>query len=410
MSVLKYWIWLSRRRSIGQKSVVRMLEYFSSPEKLYFARSSEYEKAGLTPGEIKALEDKDLAESREIIRSCASEGIRIISYADVDYPERLKNIYDPPMVLYVKGRLPIIDDEAAIAVVGTRSCTPYGIKTADKIGFEFAQAGGLVVTGLAKGVDSAAAKGALRAGGSVIGVIGCGIDVVYPAENKRLFEDVEAVGAIISEYPPGTAPARAYFPARNRIMSGISLGVAIIEAPERSGALITASHALEQGRDVFAVPGNVDAEACAGSNRLLKEGAGVLTSGWDLADEYRAFYPEKLREKSSPKKAEWDENTVDVLAQISTKTEEKGETEAKKVFDKASAMEYIDLVAEKGEVTADEAAVLRAIGNETVQIDDIISAANVPAHKVLAAMTMLEIKGMVSQESGKKFKINLSSK
>ena len=158
------------------------------------------------------------------------------------------------------------------------------------------------------------------------------------------------------------------------------------------------------------MPGNVDAETCAGSNRLLKEGAGVLTSGWDLAEEYRAFYPDKIKEKRSRSKAEWDETTVDVLAQISTKTEKNGEAEGKKVFDKASAIEYIDLITENGEASPDELAVLKAIGNDTMQIDDIISASKIPAHKVLAAMTMLEIKGIVSQESGNKFRINLSSK
>lgn len=410
MSVLKYWIWLASRRGIGQKSMVRILDTFRSPDKIYFARKPEYESAGLTAGEIDALEDKDLTHAKEVIRSCAEEGIRIVSYSDVDYPERLRNIYDPPIVLYVKGRLPMIDDEAAVAIVGTRNCTPYGVKTADKVAFEFAQAGGLVISGLARGVDTAAAKGALRAGGTVIGVLGCGIDVVYPAENKRLFEDVAAVGAIVSEYPPGTPPAKGFFPARNRIMSGLSVGVAVVEAPEHSGALITAAKALEQGRDVFAAPGNVDAAACAGSNRLLKEGAGVLISGWDLAEEYMSLYPDKLTLERVSGKAEWDEESAEKFAQNEAKSEEKSESAPKKVFDKVSALEYIDLVVSKGEVSADEADILRAIGDETVHIDDIIARAAVAAPKALAAMTMLEIKGIVSQESGKKFKIKLSSK
>jgi DNA processing protein len=211
---------------------------------------------------------------------------------DGDYPARLTNIPDPPLVLYIRGRLPALDEEAAVAVVGTRSCTPYGLKAAERIGYELARHGCLVVSGLARGIDSAAAKGTLRAGGRVVGVVGSGLDIVYPPENKKLFDDVAAVGAIVSEYPPGSPAAPRHIPQRNTVMSGLSVGVTVIEAPEKSGALITATHALEQGRDVFAIPGNVDSPACKGSNNLLREGAVLVTTGREIAEEYAALFPD----------------------------------------------------------------------------------------------------------------------
>lgn len=195
---------------------------------------------------------------------------------DAAYPGRLKNIYDPPCLLYVKGRLPVFDEELAVAVVGTRDCTPYGVACAEKLGYGLTCGGAVVVSGLAKGIDAAATRGALRAGGVTVGVVGNGLDIRYPYESGYLYEDVAAAGALLSEYPPGARPAKAHFPARNRILSGLSAATLVVEAPERSGALITAGTAMEQGREVFAVPGPIDAPASAGCNRLIQDGARAL--------------------------------------------------------------------------------------------------------------------------------------
>jgi DNA processing protein len=263
MAALKYWVWLASLQSVRTVTLKRLVDWFGSPELVFFADDKTYEEIpGLLKQEIAALSEKNLHDAKKTLDDCETYGFRIMTLHDGDYPARLKNIPDPPLVLYIRGRLPALDEEAAVAVVGTRSCTPYGLKAAERIGYELARHGCLVVSGLARGIDSAAAKGTLRAGGRVVGVVGSGLDIVYPPENKKLFDDVAAVGAIVSEYPPGSPAAPGHFPQRNRVMSGLSGGVTVIEAPEKSGALITATHALEQGRDVFAIPGNVDSPAC----------------------------------------------------------------------------------------------------------------------------------------------------
>lgn len=299
---------------------------------------------------------------------------------DAAYPDRLRNIYDPPVVLYVRGNLPFIDDEAVVAIVGTRDCTPYGISAAENTGYALARRGLIVTTGLARGVDSAATRGALRAGGSVIGVIGSGIDVIYPPENKRLFDDTAGCGAILSEYPPGTQAIAGHFPARNRILSGISLGVAVIEAPKKSGALITAARALEQGRDVFALPGNVDAKSCEGSNALLREGAIPFLSAEDIIGEYEELFPDKITAPGqNPDKPEADRASF---------------------IDNSSKVNYIDLDNILNSLSGDERTVAAVIGAESLLVDDIMTRSELSAQQTLAAITMLEIKGNAVRGSG----------
>jgi len=373
LSALKYWIWLSTLSGIGPVTGARLLERLGTPEKVFRASESELRGAqGVGQPELKALAEKSVDAANRILAACAEKGYRILTFQDAEYPERLRNIYDPPLVLYVRGSLPAIDEEAVVAIVGTRDCTPYGISAAEGIGRRLAQSGLVVATGLARGIDSAAARGALGGGGRVIGVIGSGPDLVYPAENRQLFGDVAGSGAILSEYPPGTPAARAHFPARNRIISGISLGVAVIEAPSRSGALITVSRALEQGRDVFTLPGNVGARSCEGSNALLKEGAIPILSGDDIIAEYAELFPDK----------------------VGTAVERDA---AKKGIDNIAPVDYIDLGKITGMLTGDEKAVAEAIGAQTLHVDGIIVKTGLPAGQVLTALTMLEIKGLVAR-------------
>lgn len=411
MAPLKYWIWLSALKGIGAKTAVKLLDRFGTPEQVYFARESEYEEIEwLTSRERSALLDKDLSKARYALDMCEQNGVRIMTAADTDYPSRLKSISDPPLVLYIKGRFPYVDEEAAIAIVGTRKCTPYGIRAAEKIGYEIASSGGVVVTGLARGIDSAAAAGALRAGGRVIGVLGCGIDIVYPSENAKLFADVAASGAIVTEYLPGTPALSENFPVRNRILSGLSVASVVIEAPKRSGALITASRALDQGRDVFVVPGNIDSPASAGSNRLLHEGAYPALCGWDIMEPYAAMYPEKVRRNDLRKTSPLDDSGVQKLVSQQLPSKKPEKTDDRKIVDKPKTEEYIDLKKQLESLDAEELAVVSAIPQDETHVDDIIDTSGLPASKVLSALTMLELKGYVTQKSGKRFTLNIREK
>jgi DNA processing protein len=402
MASLKYWVWLAQRPGIGAVTLNRLLEWFGSPEQVYFADAKAYAGLpGLRPGELEALTDKNLLQAKRTLDDCGEYGYRIVTLTDGDYPSRLRNIPDPPLVFYVRGRLPVMDEEAAVAVVGTRSCTPYGIKAAERMGYELSRHGCLVVSGLARGIDSAAVKGALRAGGRVVGVVGSGLDVVYPPENRQLFDDVASLGAIVSEYAPGIPVAGEHFPQRNRIMSGLSVGVAVVEAPVRSGALITASCALEQGRDVYAVPGNVDSPACEGSNRLLREGAVLVTAGREIAMEYVALYPDKIRLEQ--KKVALDQHQTEKL--IRSVTVKKRRIAPKKEIDNNNTVEYIDLVKLKECLGENEFRVISAIGPQTKHIDEIIEDTGLGASAVLSALTMLELDGYVEQSKGKYFKV-----
>ena len=403
MSALKYWIWLSTLRGVGAATAVKLLDKMGTPENIFFADKDAYLTAGIADRDAECLSDKSLGKAMSVMDKCKELGIRMLTLGDAEYPERLKNIFDPPVVLYIKGDLPVMDEEAAVAVAGTRSCTPYGIKTSERMGYELARNGCVVVSGLARGIDSAAAKGALRAGGKVVGVLGCGIDIVYPPENRNLFEDVATVGAIISEYPPGTEVSPKFFPARNRILSGISAGVVIIEAPKKSGSLITAARALEQGRDVFAVPANADSIASEGSNLLIKDGAIPVLSGKDVADEYRHIYPDKLVDgkKLIPITPKAEEKLIeDELSDKKQKLKA-----VKKIIDKKNTEAY-DLKKREIELTEDEKKICDVIGTECIHVNDIIEKSGIPAGKVLAVLTMLEIKGVVSQETGKTFRLS----
>jgi len=379
MSALKYWVWLS---SIGvaPAKAKELLSHLGSVENIYYAGRADYlDIAGIKPADVEKLMCKDFEKTNAILASCDELGCRVLALQDSEYPDRLRNIYDSPLVLYLRGKLPLVDDEPVVGVVGTRKCTPYGITVAENVSYGMSKSGIIVSTGLARGVDTAAIRGALRGGSSVIGVIGAGVDVVYPPENKSIYDDVASAGAIISEYPPGTQPLPHHFPARNRIISGVSLGVAVIEAPKRSGALITASRALEQGRDVFSLPGNVDAAACAGSNALLREGAIAFMSEKDIIDEYIDLYPDKI---TLPDKIE-----------------------TKNSFDNTSKVDYIDLGNLLEKLDGDERSIVESIGLKSLHCEEIMCDTGFPAQKVLACLTMLELGGYVLRDKLGKWEI-----
>ena len=386
MSALKYWLWLTELPGLTNQTRLALLRHFPTPEDVYYADPEEVLLTeDITREQAKLLEDKDCAGADRILADCQRLDLDLLTIQDAGYPNRLRNIYDPPCLLYVRGRLPAFDDEASIAVVGTRDCTPYGVSCAEKLGYGLAAGGAVVVSGLARGVDSAALRGALRAGGTVTAVLGNGLDVVYPPENQYLNEDVAAAGALISEYPPGTPPEAKHFPVRNRIMSGLCLGTLVVEAPARSGALITAGTALEQGRDVFAVPGPIDAPASVGCNRLIRDGAGLVTDAWDILGEYEPRFPDKLRREGA-------KETPAVLGyQARQKTEPK------------PVPPSVSLSHNDYSLTDDQICLLRALTEEPMLVDDLIELTDIPTRRVLSALTVLEIEHLVTQHSGKRY-------
>lgn len=282
-------------------------------------------------------------------------GIDFIDIGDPSYPEMLKNIFDPPPGIFMQGRFDNAD-LLSVAIVGSRKATPYGLAVAERLAAGVASAGVTVVSGLARGVDTAAHRGTLTAGGRTIAVLGCGIDVVYPRENKNLKHDIAESGAVISEFPLGSQPEPWHFPVRNRIISGLSRSVVVVEAAARSGALITADIALEQGRDVMAVPGNVSSPLSVGPNRLIKQGARLVDGPEDILDELgvnRLFGGSRELKRGLPR------------------------------------------------LSADEEAVLKMLSLEPVALDKLVEKSGLVAQQVLAALMFLELKGLARQLPGK---------
>lgn len=387
MAGLKHWVWLGEAH-IRSASRLALLQHFGTPENIYFAAAEDLlQVEGISAGEARCLQNKDLSEADRILGQCKEKNIRLLTVQDASYPARLKNIYDPPCLLYIRGEMPEIDDGVSVAVVGTRDCTPYGERAAEKIAFGLAEGGVTVVSGLAKGIDAAAMRGALRAGGHPVAVLGGGVDVVYPRENRFLYEDVATRGALISEYPPGTEPKAEHFPIRNRIIAGLSLATLVVEAPRKSGALITAHEALEQGRDVFAVPGAIDAPCSVGCNELIREGASLVSSAQDILREYAAAYPLAISLQGSTK-----EEKI-----IGTAEEERRPQSA------TAALPTLTL--SKNDFSDDQILVLKTLREEeSLQVDDIVDLTELTVRRVLSALTWLSVEGYTAEEAGKRFR------
>ena len=393
MAALKYWVWLTTLPGLGERAKLQLLAHFGSPEEIYFAPEGELLLAeGITKLQAALLADKSLDRAEKVLEDCARDGQFLLTMDDAGYPARLRNIYDPPLLLYGKGSLPLFDDEVAVTVVGTRDCTPYGVRAASQLGYELARQGALLVSGMAKGIDGAAMRGALQAGGFTAAVLGGGVDVVYPAENRRLYEDIAATGVLLSEYPPGTEPLPGHFPVRNRIISGLSLASLVVEAPVRSGALITAHAALDQGRDVFAVPGPIDAAASVGCNRLIRDGAGLAASGWDILSVYHSRFPHRLH----PAQMTVPEPGETPRQEESPPPAQTPEPEAPA----APQLPVLDLDRNREGLTDDQLALIRVLDTETPLLtDEAAEQTGLPVRRVLSALTVLEIDGY-AQRSG----------
>ena len=415
--MLIHWIWLSTRSGMSDRGRMALLEHFSDAEDIFFAPSDALRQVdGLSEDGIASLQDKNLAPSEKILDKCSAKGIRILCWPDAAYPSRLKNIADPPVVLYYKGNLPDFDRLPLIGVVGTRKASAYGLTMAKRMGYQVASCGGIVVSGMAYGIDGMAMQGALTAGAPVVGVLGCGADIVYPKSNGSLFADTERNGCILSEFPPETPPYKWNFLQRNRIISGLSCGVLIVEAPKISGALNTARQAADQGRDVFVVPGNIDVDSCVGSNKLLRDGAIAVSSGWDVMSEYESLYPGRVRQNALKsiqtaypdevaKAAAEEEKELPKVAQktlFPRKFGKEKKEKQKKEIDNPALTSYIDAEVPLPELTEQEEKVVAIIRQGDTLVDDIMAKADMNAGSILATLTMLEIKGVIARLPGKR--------
>jgi DNA processing protein len=354
-----YWFALKSVPLVGSVTFRRLLAHFDTPQRVLAATESELAAVqGISRAVVAAIKSHDAREFAE--RECElvkRNGARVVTFLSEDYPKVLFEIPDPPPFLYVKGELRGI--ELAIAIVGSRRASTYGLQTTGRLARELAGHGVTVLSGMARGIDAAAHRGALDAGGRSVGVLGCGIDVQYPPENRRLFDEMAEKGALVSECPMGTLPLAENFPRRNRIISGMSRGILVVEAMENSGSLITVQYALEQGREVFAVPGNINSAGSRGTNRLIREGAKLVESVEDILDEF----PHRQREGG----------------------------------DHVEAARF--------DLTPQEAAAYALLAEAPLHIDDIIVKSALTVGEVSAILLRLELKGAIMQLPGKHFAI-----
>lgn len=286
MEELKYWVWLSRIESIPPKTLLYLLDKYKDPRKIWNVTKEELVLDGIKESYANRITDKLYKENldKHLINMKENE-IEIITIYDKEYPDKLKVIYDPPVVLYVKGNKNILK-EKTMAIVGCRLCSKYGENIAKKIAYNLSRNNINIVSGMAKGIDTYSHIGCLKANGKTIAVVGCGLDIVYPRENTKLFGNIiNYGGAVVSEYPLGTKPVPYNFPRRNRIISGLSNGVIVVEAREKSGTLITVDFALEQGKNVYAIPGNINSLNSYGTNELIKQGAKIVTNMQDILED-----------------------------------------------------------------------------------------------------------------------------
>lgn len=286
MEDLKYWVWLSSLPGIGARRFYQLLQYFETAENVFNSTSEELKVHGVLNYELIKIvtTNRNVEKIDKYLKKVKDNGINVYLSKQEEYPVNLKNIYDPPPVLYSLGELKP-EDKTSVGIVGSRKASEYGLKTAEKLAEELAQEGVTIVSGMALGIDAAAHRGALRAKGRTIAVFACGVTNPHPKSNINIYKEIIKTGAVVSEYPLGMAAKPGNFPARNRIISGLSLGTLVVEANIRSGSLITADFALEQNREVFAVPGNINSPSSMGTNNLIKNGAKLIDCAADILSE-----------------------------------------------------------------------------------------------------------------------------
>ena len=384
------WVWLTTIKGMTPEKIGSLLNKFNDIDEIYNASSEEYKGIDLIrKRDIELLGDKNTKLAEEIINKTEKLGAYILTIDSVDYPKKLRSLSFPPYVLYVKGKFKINDEIPAVGVVGTRHTSDYGDEITNKFGFELANSGFLIVSGLAIGVDALAAKAAIRAGGVTVAVLGCGIDVDYPKQNRVLRKYIEEFGAVITEHPPGSSPLPAHFPQRNRIIAGLSDCVLVTQAPEKSGALITARYAYDIGREIFCVPAGIYEYKSAGSNELIRLGASSVTKPQNITELYKNrlkdFKPQTQRRELFNKKPK--------NKGVSGFVEKVKET----VFKEKPSINdnrYKNLEENEKIIMA------LIIENEKISVDEIIRKTEMAPAKIGATLSMMEMTGVVKKLPG----------
>lgn len=397
---LRYWLWL--QRALGEGAHInKIISDFGSVDNLYNSNIIEWRmSSALTSKQINKLEQTDINTVDEIIYTCEENGWSIIDFDDIRYPQRLREICNPPCVLYVDGQLPNIDNLAVIGIVGTRKAGDYAIKVAHIMSRGITECGALVVSGGALGVDTAAHKGALTDGGKTVAVLGCGLGTSYLNENKSLRDVIRNNGALVTEYPPFTRASRTTFPLRNRIISGLSVGVLVVEAGVKSGSLITANFALEQGRDVFAVPSSILSVDYAGTNKLIEDGAIVATNPLQIV----STYSERFSTIDVSKARRVEELLTDSTHHSANVTPTKDSLAFENMEE--SRAQRAEHQKQMLSLTGDLRIVYNALDEGFNHIDAVIEKSGLTGQRVIAAITQLEIMGLAESASGKRYKLS----
>ena len=395
----EHWIWYAERKASAQQKRM-LLEYFGSAEAIYQAEEDTLCRfADMTEEFRETLLDKDLDAARKILGKCRRMHIHVLTYEDSNYPALLRSLHDAPVVLYYQGMLPQWELQPAVGIVGTRKATPYGEEMAASLSGQIARCGGLVVSGGALGIDTVALQSAMDTGNPVVAVLAGGLDRPYPAGNIPLFHKICLHGCIMSEYPPGTPSMSWMFPQRNRIISGISNALLVVEAPARSGALISARHAMEQGRDVFTVPGNVNSVTCAGSNGLLQEGARAAMTGWDVMREYELLYPERVCRRDALVPSQKSLRPVAQKPEIPKAPDKKG-------VDKKEKSTYSGEHTANAALSQEEQTLVAAVGTGGGLADEIIVRSGLNAAQAKKLLTRLALKKVLVLHPGGRVTLN----
>lgn len=370
-----YWVWLATRSGVGAAFGRQMIERFGTPEAIWRATREEIAAVpSMTQLRQYALMDKDLTYPHRILEDCEKQDIDIVTLADEQYPVLLRQINAPPLLLYVRGTLPDFRARLAVSIVGTRKATKYGLYAARYFAGTLAQQDCIIVSGMALGIDGVANRAAIEAGGQTVAVLGCGVDVCYPWQHQRLMEDIIRHGAVISEYPPGTEPKGRHFPVRNRIITGLSRGTLIVEAPKKSGALISADLALEQSRDVFAVPADINRPNSEGCNNIIRRGSAELVQS---PADILSYYGQEHKTRTKARVVPIEQRKLASPSPFAA---------AKQADDAPPVMEMRKL-----EGSPEERAVWYAVHDGQYTVDAIVEATGLTAAAVLTALTMLEV-------------------
>lgn len=404
---VEYWIWMQNSLGAGARTD-EILAYFETPENLYNAGSKEWRLSGLfTQKKIEALKSTTPSETGKILNECHRKGYNIITPDNALFPDRLKKLSNMPLVIYGIGDCSVLNDTLSIGVVGTRLASTYGIETAQKISYILADSGATIVSGGALGIDSEAHAGAMLAKGRTLAFLGCGLSFDYLKENAPIRRAITRYGAVVTEYPPFTPASRSTFPIRNRLVSGVSLGVLVIEAGVKSGSLITANCAMEQGKEVFAIPGDIVRSSFDGTNHLIKHGAKPVFSAEDILVEYEPLYGDLF----DMSKARVPISEVKYVEYRKKKSENTKSAESPKISEseKTTISERKTKIPERKtlpDYISNEAKCVYAVLSENeTHIDDIVRKTNLKMNTVLSSLTELELSGFAELVSGKKYKI-----